>query len=74
LEAAEKQFLVGGGMFVGTVRHLGNEEREQLTIEAMSTEAVTTSEIEGEFLDLASVQDWLQTSDGFGRQSEELLR
>src|SRR5438105_9462598 len=35
LEAAEKQFLVGGGMFVGTVRHLGNEEREQLTIEAM---------------------------------------
>ncbi len=56
LEAAEKQFLVGGGMFVGTVRHLGNEEREQLTIEAMSTEAVTTSEIEGEFLDRASVQ------------------
>src|SRR5947208_16291139 len=56
LEAAEKQLLVGGGMFVGTVRHLGNEEREQLTIEAMSTEAVTTSEIEGEFLDRASVQ------------------
>jgi hypothetical protein len=23
LEAAEKQFLVGGGVFVGTVRHLG---------------------------------------------------
>src|SRR5207244_5103558 len=56
LEAAEKQFLVGGGMFVGTVRHLGNEERDQLTIEAMGTEAVTTSEIEGETLDRASVQ------------------
>lgn len=56
LEAAEKEFLVGGGMFVGTVRHLGNEERDQLTIEAMSTEAVTTSEIEGEVLDRASVQ------------------
>jgi Fic family protein len=56
LEAAEKQFLVGGGMFVGTVRHLGNEERDQLTIETMSTEAVTTSEIEGEVLDRASVQ------------------
>jgi Fic family protein len=55
-EAAEKQFLVGGGMFVGTVRHLGNEERDQLTIETMSTEAVTTSEIEGEVLDRASVQ------------------
>src|SRR5213082_910590 len=56
LEAAEKQFLVGGGLFVGTVRHLGNEERDQLTIEAMGTEAVTTSEIEGETLDRASVQ------------------
>jgi Fic family protein len=56
LETAEKQFLVGGGMLVGTVRHLGNEEREQLTIEALSTEAVTTSEIEGEILDRVSVQ------------------
>jgi Fic family protein len=56
LETAEKQFLVGGGMVVGTVRHLGNEERDQLTIEAMSTEAVTTSEIEGEILDRVSVQ------------------
>ena len=56
LETAEKQFLVGGGMLLGTVRHLGNEERDQLTIEAMSTEAVTTSEIEGEILDRVSVQ------------------
>src|SRR5882762_1144512 len=56
LEAAEKQSLVNGGVFVGTVRHLGTEERDQLTIEAMSTEALTTSEIEGEVLDRASVQ------------------
>lgn len=56
LDAAERQFLVGGGLFVGTVRHLGDEDRDQLTIEAMSTEAVTTSEIEGEILDRASVQ------------------
>lgn len=56
LEGAEKQFLVSGGVFVGTVRHLAKEERDQLTIEAMSTEAVTTSEIEGEILDRASVQ------------------
>ena len=47
LEAAEKQFLVSGGVFVGTARHLEKEERDQLTIEAMSMEAVTTSEIEG---------------------------
>jgi Fic family protein len=60
LEAVEKQFLVGGGVFVGTVRHLGKEERDQLTIEAMSTEAITTSEIEGEILDRASVQSSLR--------------
>jgi Fic family protein len=56
LEAAEKQFLLGGGLFLGTARHLREEERDQLTIEAMSSEAVTTSEIEGEILDRASVQ------------------
>jgi Fic family protein len=60
LEGAEKQFLVGGGVFVGAVRHLGKEELDQLTIEAMSTEAVTTSEIEGEILDRASVQSSLR--------------
>lgn len=60
LEAAEKQFLVSGGVFVGTVRHLGKEERDQLTVEAMSTEAITTSEIEGEILDRASVQSSLR--------------
>ena len=60
LEAAEKQFLVSGGVFVGAVRHLGKDERDLLTIEAMSTEAVTTSEIEGEILDRASVQSSLR--------------
>lgn len=65
LEAAEKQFLVGGGVFVGAVRHLGREERDQLTIEALSTEAVTTSEIEGETLNRASVQSSLRKQLGF---------
>jgi Fic family protein len=60
LESAEKQFLVSGGVFVGTVRHLRKEEHDQLTVEAMSTEAVTTSEIEGEILDRASVQSSLR--------------
>jgi len=56
LAKAEEQFLLESGVFVGTVRHLGQEDREQLTVDAMSTEALTTSEIEGEILDRASVQ------------------
>ncbi|MGH9533537.1 MAG: Fic family protein [Terriglobales bacterium] len=66
LESAEKQFLVSGGMFVGTVRHLGKEERDQLAVEALSTEAVTTSEIEGEILDRESVQSSLRRQLGLG--------
>lgn len=60
LALAEQQFLVGGGVLLGTVKHLGEQERNQLTVEAMSTEAVTTSEIEGEILDRASVQSSIQ--------------
>ncbi|MFZ0520603.1 MAG: Fic family protein [Candidatus Acidiferrales bacterium] len=56
LEKAEQQFLLGGGVLVGTVKHLPEEDRQQLTVDAMSTEAVTSSEIEGEILDRASVQ------------------
>jgi Fic family protein len=60
LALAEEQFLVGGGVLLGTVKHLGEDDRNQLTVEAMSTEAVTTSEIEGEILDRASVQSSIQ--------------
>jgi Fic family protein len=57
---AEEQFLVGGGVFFGAVKHLDAEDRDQLTVESMSTEALTTSEIEGEILDRASVQSSIQ--------------
>ena len=56
LKKAEEVLLVGSGLFAGTVKHLGEDDREQLTIEAISAEALTTSEIEGEILDRASVQ------------------
>src|SRR5260370_3507662 len=56
LRKAEQHFLVGTGVFAGTLKHLPESDQEQLTIEAISTEAVTTSEIEGEILDRASVQ------------------
>jgi len=53
---AEALFLLEAGEYAGMARHLGAEDREQVTVEAMSTEAVTTSEIEGEVLDRVSVQ------------------
>lgn len=56
LRKAEERFLLNSGLFAGTVTHMGPAEREQLTIEVMSQEALTTSEIEGEILNRASVQ------------------
>ena len=56
LRKAEELFLLGSGLIAGTVAHLNDRDREQLTVEAIGAEALTTSEIEGEILDRASVQ------------------
>lgn len=56
LAKAEEQFLVGGGIILGAVSHLQGDARERLTVQAISEEAVTTSEIEGEVLNRDSVQ------------------
>jgi Fic family protein len=64
--SAEEKFLVGGGVFLGTVRHLDAEDKDELTIESISTEALTTSEIEGEILDRASVQSSIRRQFGLG--------
>jgi Fic family protein len=60
LAIAEQQFLIRGGVLVGSIKHLGDDQRGELMVECMSTEAITTSQIEGEVLDRASVQSSLQ--------------
>jgi Fic family protein len=72
LALAEQQFLVGGGVLLGTAKHLGEEERAQFTVEAMSTEALTTSEIEGEILDRASVQSSIQRQLGLAADNRRV--
>jgi Fic family protein len=56
MSAAEERFLLGAGVAIGTVKHLGEDEHNQFLVEVMSGEAVTTSAIEGEVLNRASVQ------------------
>jgi Fic family protein len=60
IAAAEEKFLLGAGVGLGASKHLGEEERNQHIVEAMSGEALTTSEIEGEILNRASVQSSIQ--------------
>src|SRR5579863_5468523 len=56
LAKAEEDFLRGSGLLAGVVKHLSPGDEEQRIVDAISTEAVSTSEIEGEMLDRASVQ------------------
>lgn len=60
LAAAEAAFLQGAGVLVGSAKHLDAGARQQVLVDAMSVEALTTSEIEGEMLNRASVQSSIQ--------------
>ena len=56
LARAETIFAEGAGIAIGAAKHLSQAERENLTVELMSHEAIDTSAIEGEPLDRESVQ------------------
>ena len=68
LSEREARFLREAGVVVGALRHVGEDQRSSLVIELISTEAVKTSEIEGEILDRASVQSSLRRNFGLGTE------
>ena len=60
----EAQVLHKAGMFLGAIKYLAEEEKTGLTIDLISNEAVTTSEIEGEILNRDSVQSSIRRNFG----------
>ena len=56
LEELEQQFSQKSGMILGAVKHINDEEKNELIIDIMSDEALKTSEIEGEYLNRDSIQ------------------
>ena len=60
LQKSEEQFLLGSGVLVGKTAHLDETDSNQLIVELLSNEAMTTSEIEGEVLNRESVQSSIQ--------------
>lgn len=56
LRIFEEKFLLNSGRLLGAWQHLAPQTQEQLKIDLLSDEALKTSEIEGEYLDRASVQ------------------
>jgi len=69
LDPLERQFLRGSGEAFGVIKHVGPDDRDSLTVELISEEAVKTSQIEGEILDRESVQSSLRYQ--FGLASED---
>jgi Fic family protein len=72
LSEREGRFLREAGVVVGALKHVGEDQRSSLVIELISTEAVKTSEIEGEILDRASVQSSLRRNFGLGTEDRRV--
>ncbi len=64
LKALEFQFSKNIGTVLGAFKHVGDDEREQFIIEILSSEALKTSEIEGEYLDRDSIQSSIKRNLG----------
>lgn len=69
LETYEAAFLKESGIIIGAFRHLGEDEKDRLRVDLISTEALKTSEIEGELLDRDSLQSSIRRQ--FGLQTDK---
>lgn len=56
LAALEAQFLRQSGVLMGAIKHFNEDDKTRLIVDLITTEAITTSEIEGEYLNRDSVQ------------------
>ena len=68
LTALEAEFLRESGIIIGAFRRLNTDEKELLTVDLISTEALKTSEIEGEYLNRDSLQSSIRRQ--FGLQTD----
>ena len=57
-------FIEGAGRIAGTMHHMLPLDQQLLSVELISTEALDTSEIEGEYLDRDSVQSSIRREFG----------
>ena len=60
LTGFEQRFLEQSGLLLGASKYLANDELTQITVEIFTEEAVTTSQLEGEYLNRDSVQSSIQ--------------
>jgi Fic family protein len=72
LDALEAEFLRQSGVFIGSLRHVGDDDKQQLCVELISNEAVNTSEIEGEILNRDSLQSSIRRNFGLSTDHRKI--
>jgi len=72
LEKLEQSFLHQAGVVSGCLKHMSEDEKSSLTVELISTEAVKTSEIEGDILDRDSVQSSVRRNFGLDTNTRRI--
>lgn len=72
LASLEEQFLHRSGLLLGAYRHITDDEKRRLTVELISTEALKTSEIEGELLNRDSIQSSILRSFGLETDNRKI--
>lgn len=68
----ETRFLHEAGIVRGAVKHLTEDNKTRLTIDLISDEAITTSEIEGEILNRHSVQSSMRRNFGLETDNRKI--
>jgi len=72
LKALEYQFAQQSGLALGALKHVSEDEKDQLLVEVLSDEALKTSEIEGEYLDRDSIQESIKRNLGVSVDKRKL--
>lgn len=72
-EAFEARFIQASGLLLGALKHINTEQQQVLRIELLGDEAVSSSEIEGEYLNRASVQSSIRRQFGLQADQQKIL-
>jgi Fic family protein len=72
LEEKEATFLLHGGLLLGALLHIRDDDKSALTVDLISNEALKTSEIEGEYLNRGSVQLSIQRHFGLDTEARRI--
>ena len=72
LDVLEAEFLRQSGVFSGSIRHINVGDKEQITVELISEEALNTSEIEGEILNRDSLQSSIRRNFGLATDNRKI--